>query len=89
MRSILTFHMCSSLAQLCFINMNLAKNTWTSILPSVWSTFNDDQKNLLSERAVNFLINSKIKNNFMAVFYEAIVLCVPKINFEPYAILFN
>lgn len=77
--------MCSSLAQLCFIDINLAKNTWTSLLPSIWNIFSNNQKTLLTEKAVNFLVNSKLKNDLGAAFYESITLCHPKIKFEPYA----
>lgn len=76
--------MCSSIAQLCFVDVNLAKSTWISILPDVWSLFNDEQRKSLSTKAVYFLTNSKLKNNFMTAFYEAIILCKPVINFEPY-----
>lgn len=76
--------MCSSLAQLCFVDANLAKNIWISIIPGIWSLFNDNQRKLLSSKAVKFLENSKLKNNFKAAFYEAIIQCEPKINFEPY-----
>lgn len=84
MQSILTYDMCSSLAQLCFMDDNLAKNIWMSIIPRIWNFFSDNHKDLLSMKAIQFLANSKLKNNFMTVFYEAIVLCKPKINFEPY-----
>lgn len=76
--------MCSSLAQLCFVDENLAQNIWVSIVPSIWSLFNDNQRKLLSIKAIKFLTNNKLKNNFMTAFYEAIILCEPKINFEPY-----
>lgn len=79
-----TLDMCSSLAQLCFVEENLAKNIWVSIIPSIWSLFNDNQRKLLSVKAIKFLTNSKLKNNFMTAFYEAIILCEPKIHFEPY-----
>jgi len=81
--------MCFSLAQLCFVDEDLAKTLWISLLPDVWSLFNDDQRNLLSARAIHFLANSKLRNNFMTVFYEAIILCKPNINFKPYVIYHN
>lgn len=56
------------------------------MFPGIWSLFNDNQKSLLSTRAVKFLTDSKLNNNFMAAFYEAINLCRPKIYFEPYVI---
>ncbi|XP_025202207.1 transcription-associated protein 1-like [Melanaphis sacchari] len=83
-RNISTFDICFSVAQLCFVDEDLAKNLWISLLPDVWSLFNDDQRNLLSARAINFLAKSKLRNNFMAAFYEAIILCKPNINFKPY-----
>lgn len=75
--------MCFSLTQLCFIDMNLAKHMWISLIPNIWSLFSIDQRNILSARAVHFLTNSKLKNAFMVAFYESIILCEPKINFEP------
>jgi len=78
--------MCFSLAQLCFIDEDLAKYVWISLLPDIWSLFNDEQRQLLSARAINFLTKSKIRNNFMTAFYEAIILCKPNINFKPYVI---
>ncbi|VVC36854.1 Hypothetical protein CINCED_3A003660 [Cinara cedri] len=83
-----TFDVCSSLAQLCFVNVNLAKIIWTSVLPSVWNMFNDEQKKLLTQKAVNFLVNSKLNKNSMAAFYEAIILCLPKIKFEPHQMVY-
>lgn len=87
--SIFTIEVCSSLAQLCFVNVNLAKHIWVSIIPSVWNIFNDTTKNFLSARAVQFLTNNKLKNNFMTTMYEAIILCEPKVHFESYVKLFN
>jgi len=75
--------MCFSLAQLCFYDEDLAKYLWISLLPNVWSLFNDDQRNLLSTRAMNFLAKSELRNNFMTAFYEAIILCKPHLNFKP------
>jgi len=81
--------MCFSLAQLCFCDEDLAKHLWITLLPNVWSLFNDDQRNLLSTRAMHFLAKSKLRNNFMTAFYEAIILCKPHINFKPYVIYLN
>jgi len=75
--------MCSSLVQLCFVDVNLAKTLWISLLPNIWSLFSDIQRNSLSTKSVHFLTNSKLRNNFMTTFYEAVILCKPKINFEP------
>jgi len=81
--------MCFSLAQLCFVDEDLAKNLWISLLPDVWSLFNDDQRNLLSAKAINFLAKSKLRNSFMTAFYEAVILCKPNINFKPYVNYFD
>lgn len=83
-QNFLTFNVCSSLAQLCFVDVDLAKQTWISIIPRIWSIFNDYQRQTLSKKAVEFLTNSKLKNNFLTTLYEAIILCEPKIDFEPY-----
>lgn len=88
-QSCLTFNVCSSLAQLCFVDINLAKLTWVSIIPKVWSIFTDYQRQSLSKKAVEFLTNSKLKNNFLTTLYEAIILCEPKIDFEPYVMQLN
>ncbi|XP_029341770.1 transformation/transcription domain-associated protein isoform X2 [Acyrthosiphon pisum] len=87
-QNISAFDMCFSLAQLCFYDEDLAKYLWISLLPNVWSLFNDDQRNLLSTRAMNFLAKSKLRNNFMTVFYEAIILCKPHLNFKPYQMVY-
>jgi len=81
-----TFNMYLSLAQLCYVDAKLAKYIWVSMLPNVWDLFSNDQKILLSARAIKFLTTSKLKNNFMTAFYEAINLCRPKIYFEWYVI---
>lgn len=78
-----TFDMCSSLAQLCYIDKNLARNMWISVLPRIWSFFNDVQKNVLSSRAIRFLKNCDLNNNCKTVFYEALAKCYPKIEFDP------
>lgn len=39
-------------------------------------------------KAVQFLENSKLKNNFMTIFYDAIILCKPNIYFEPYVFFY-
>lgn len=78
-----TYDMCSSLTQLCFIDINLAKHMWTTMIPEIWRLFSVDQRKILSAKAVHFLTNSKLKNSFMVAFYESIILCEPKINFEP------
>jgi len=81
---ITTFNMCLSLTQLCYVDTKLAKSIWVSMLPNIWGFFNNDQKLLLSARATQFLTTSKLKNNFMTAFYEAINLCQPKIYFNSY-----
>lgn len=75
--------MCSSIVQLCFIDALLAKTVWISLIPDIWSLFNNNQRNLLSRKAVNFLTISKVKNSFMTAFYKAVTLCTPKINLNP------
>lgn len=83
-QNILTFNVCSSLAQLCFVDVNLAKQTWISIIPRIWSIFSDYQRQSLSKKAVEFLTNNKLKGSFLTTLYEAIILCEPKIDFKPY-----
>ncbi|XP_050420275.1 transformation/transcription domain-associated protein-like [Adelges cooleyi] len=82
-QSIKTCDVCSSLAQLCFIDINLAKKIWVSLLPSIWSLFTEIQRKSLSRAAINFLETSHFKNDFMIIFYESFVLCEPDIHFRP------
>lgn len=87
-QNISTFDMCFSLAQLCFYDEDLAKYLWISLFPEVWSLFDDVQRNLLTARAITFLTKSKMRNNFMTAFYEAIILCKPNINVKPYQMVY-
>lgn len=87
MQNIFTYDLCSSLVQLSFADLNLAKQLWLSVFPGIWNLLDDSQREILSSKAIKFLVNTKLKNSCMATFYEALILCQPKIVLTPYVFI--
>ncbi|XP_050530942.1 transcription-associated protein 1-like isoform X2 [Daktulosphaira vitifoliae] len=87
LETIQTYDICNSLSQLCFIDNNLAKKLWISIIPSIWKLFSNIQRKSLAHATINYLEISHHGNDFSTILYESFSLCEPKINFKPHQLV--